>query len=89
MLLGTSVRLNSDDWYLSVPASNQPDPDTKLFVLYAVDGSWDVDEDDIDYCMGFLLDHEELEFADDDEIEDVEEALDQLYHKNNTSIGEQ
>lgn len=81
-LLGTRVRLDSHAWYLSVPASNQPNPNDKLFIIYAENGNWEIERDDVEYCLGFLLQHEEVEFADEEELEDLEEALEELYQKN-------
>jgi hypothetical protein len=82
-LLGTTVVLDSGHWYVSTPATNQPDSDNKIFIIYSASGDWEVDEDEIDHCMGFLLTLDEVEEDEDEEpTDDIEEIIDRLYEKN-------
>ena len=80
--LGTFVELDSESWYLVTPATNQPDPEGKWFVVYAGQGDWEIDYDDLEMCLGFMLEDDDLEFHDEtfdeDQLDDAFDVLHQL-----------
>ena len=81
VMMGTTVELDDSSWYLVLHASNQPDNEFKYFVVYVGDGHWAVeDHNDVDMCIGFLLEYDELVFQEEsyDDLEDAIEILNQL-----------
>lgn len=81
IMMGSSVELDDSSWYLVLHASNQPDNEKKYFVVFVGDGYWGVeDHDDVDMCIGFLLNADELVFQDEtyDDLYDAIEDLNQL-----------
>ena len=82
IMMGSSVELDESCWYLVLHATNQPDNERKYFVVFVGDGYWGVeDHDDIDNCIGFLLDVDELIFH-DETYEDLDDALEDLNQLN-------
>lgn len=77
-MMGTNVELNRRSTYLAIEATNQPDPEDKFFVIYSGDGEWQVDVDDIEHCLGFLLERDELIFLGEGSEMTDEEAIDRL-----------
>ena len=65
-LFGTGIQVTKGDRYAVIPALNQPDNENKIFLLHDPSGGSQISYYDVEYCMGFLLNKDDVEIINDD-----------------------
>ena len=64
-LLGTGMQVTKGKCYAAIPALNQPNKN-QYFLLHDPSGGNQITDNDIEYCLGFLLQPDDIVIINDD-----------------------